>query len=144
MTSFAIKGWLLGSARISGTFSKMSRSYPACTITVVINGKEQTFDGTKLMKWLAIFDVMEKNPLSTLQIRIDGEGEKELAIKMISFLWDWDIGKNMYMLVLPNHSLNRALVGDSALYEEDDDYWAEYIIEDADKYIKEYTDFSAL
>lgn len=120
MTSFAVKGWLLGSARISGTFAKLSKSYLECRITTKLNGKEQSFDGTKLMKWLAIFDEMEKNPRSFLQIWLDGEGEKELSIQMVSYLWNLNIADNMCTVILPNKPLTTALIDGATSFEDDD------------------------
>ena len=120
MTSFAIKGWLVGAARISGTFAKLSKSYLECRITTKLNGKEESFDGTRLMKWLAIFDEMEKNPRSFFQFWLDGEGEKELSIQMVSYLWNLNIADNMCMVILPNKPLTTALIDGSTSFEDDD------------------------
>lgn len=109
MKSFVVKGWLLGAARLSGRFVKMCQEFPACVITLVLNGATKVIDGTRLMQWMCILNKMEFDSHSVLQIRLGGEGEEALFSQMISYLWNLDIGDNMYMLVLPNKAMERSL-----------------------------------
>ena len=121
MTSFAIKGWLLGAGRISGTFIRLFSHYPGCTVSAILNGKAQDCDTVHLMKWFRILTAMELNPFSILQIRIEGEGEKELSSQMISYLLQLNLADgNMFMIILPNKALESALAEHPSLLKNDD------------------------
>ena len=77
-------------------------------------------------------DEMEENPLSILQVRLDGKGEKELSAQMVSFLWSWNIADNMYMIILPNKALETALMDNSALFVDDD--YSQYCLKEFSKF----------
>lgn len=109
MRSFAVKGWLLGAARLSISFVKICQEFPSCEITLVLNGTMKVIDGTRVMQWMCILGKMESDPRSVLQIGLEGEGEELLFSQMISCLWELDIDDNMFMIVLPNKAMQRTL-----------------------------------
>ena len=109
MRSFAVKGWLLGAARLSIRFVKTCQEFPSCEITLALNGTMKVIDGTRVMQWMCILGKMESDPHSVLQIGLEGEGEELLFSQMISCLWELDIGDNMFMIVLPNKAMQRTL-----------------------------------
>lgn len=109
MRSFAIKGWLVGTTRLSARFSRLCLEFPACNITAVLNGVTNVIDGTHVMRWMSVLNKMDYNPHTVLEIRLEGEGEELLFGQMISCLWELDIGDKMFMIVLPNKAMQRTL-----------------------------------